>query len=194
MNILGVGGWEVAVILLIMLIVAGPKRMIEWAYVLGQYTSKLRKMWAETMTIVQKELNESGVDIELPKEIPTRGTLNQEVTKALSPLTRPFAEAMKDADVSESLPKNLIGTTKIGNGNGAASKGTSSASGSPAWAKGTASKPAALKPTPPKTPPAANGESGSNFGTWSGAKPASSDDTPADLGTWSGKSDGADKS
>src|SRR5215475_11137255 len=106
MNILGVGGWELAVILIIMLIVAGPKRMIGWAYVLGQYTAKLRRMWAETMTAFQKELNESGVDIELPKDIPTRGTLNQEVGKMLTPLTKPFQEAMQEGDVSSSLPKN----------------------------------------------------------------------------------------
>jgi Sec-independent protein translocase protein TatA len=189
MNILGVGGWEIAVILVIMLIVAGPKRMIAWAYVLGQYTSKLRRMWAETMTAFQKELNESGVDIELPKEIPTRGTLNQEVGKMLTPLTKPFQEAMQEGDVSNSLPKNLIGTTKIGNG-------TPSTAAKPATAATTDSPPAA-KPAPPKTQvppkPAANGQTGGAFGTWSGDTPKpTSNDKPANLGTWSGN--GSDKS
>ena len=189
MNILGVGGWEIAVILVIMLIVAGPKRMIAWAYVLGQYTSKLRRMWAETMTAFQKELNESGVDIELPKEIPTRGTLNQEVGKMLTPLTKPFQEAMQEGDLSDSLPKNLIGTTKIGNG-------TPSNSAQPPTATSAATKsPPAAKPAPPKTPPpkpATNGQTGGGFGTWSGDAPKpASNDKPANLGTWSGT--GSDK-
>ena len=41
MDILGVGGWEIVAILLIMLIVAGPKRMISWSYTLGKYVSQL---------------------------------------------------------------------------------------------------------------------------------------------------------
>jgi Sec-independent protein translocase protein TatA len=189
MNILGVGGWEVAVILVIMLIVAGPKRMIAWAYVLGQYTSKLRRMWAETMTAFQKELNESGVDIELPKDIPTRGTLNQEVGKMLTPLTKPFQEAMQEGDLSDSLPKNLIGTTKIGNG-------TPSGAAKPPAAGAATNSPPAAKPAPPKTQtppkPATNGQTGGSFGTWSGDAPKlSSNDKPANLGTWSGN--GSDK-
>ena len=63
MEIFGVGGAELAAILIIMLIVAGPKRMIQWAYVLGQYMAKARAMWAETMTYVQKELNDAGMDV-----------------------------------------------------------------------------------------------------------------------------------
>ena len=35
MNFLGVGAWELVAILLIMLVFAGPKRMIHWSYVWG---------------------------------------------------------------------------------------------------------------------------------------------------------------
>ena len=35
MNVLGVGGWELLVVLLVMMVVAGPKRMILWSGVLG---------------------------------------------------------------------------------------------------------------------------------------------------------------
>ena len=104
MEIFGVGGAELVAILIIMLVVAGPKRMIQWAYVLGQYTAKARAMWAETMTYVQKELNESGVDIELPKSIPTRGSLNTEINKqvqkAVAPISKPLQETI-DATKSE---------------------------------------------------------------------------------------------
>jgi Sec-independent protein translocase protein TatA len=104
MEIFGVGGAEVVAILIIMLIVAGPKRMIQWAYVLGQYTSKARAMWAETMGYVQKELNEAGMDIELPKDIPTRASLNSEISKqvqkAVAPISKPLQDTL-DAAKSE---------------------------------------------------------------------------------------------
>ncbi|MBA3872331.1 MAG: hypothetical protein H0X30_24585 [Anaerolineae bacterium] len=104
MEIFGVGGAEVVAILIIMLIVAGPKRMIQWAYVLGQYTTKARAMWAETMGYVQKELNEAGMDIELPKDIPTRASLNSEISKqvqkAVAPISKPLQDTL-DAAKSE---------------------------------------------------------------------------------------------
>lgn len=141
MEILGVGGAELIAILIIMLVVAGPKRMIQWAYVLGTYMAKLRSMWAEMMTIVQKELKESGVDVELPKEIPTRGNItrqvNQQVQKAISPVTKPLEDTLKEASVSVTPPK---AQTPIPEGNGA-------------------SKPAA---TPSKDQ--------SDFGSWSSGK------------------------
>lgn len=100
MEIFGIGGAELIAILLIMLIVAGPKRMIQWAYVLGQYTAKLRAMWAETMNALQKELNESGVDVQLPKDIPTRSSLtrefNKQIEKVASPVTKPIQDTLNE--------------------------------------------------------------------------------------------------
>ena len=72
MNILGVGAAELVAVLLIMLVFAGPKRMIHWSYVLGQHVAKFRKIWSETVDLVQKEFDDAGVDIKLPKEPPTR--------------------------------------------------------------------------------------------------------------------------
>src|SRR5664279_976438 len=94
MDILGVGGWELVAIVLIMLIVAGPKRMIQWSYTLGTYVSKLRKMWAEAAVMIQKEFDEAGVDVKVPKDIPTRADLNREIGRALTPITKPFQETM----------------------------------------------------------------------------------------------------
>jgi Sec-independent protein translocase protein TatA len=96
MDILGIGGWEFVAILLIMLIVAGPKRMIQWSYTLGQYVAKLRRMWAETAAMLQKELDEAGVDLKVPTEPPTRGTLKREVNKALSNVTKPIQDTVDE--------------------------------------------------------------------------------------------------
>lgn len=87
MEIFGVGGGEVVAILVIMLVVAGPKRMVQWAYVLGQYVSKARAMWDGVMAGVQKEIDDAGLDMQLPKTMPTRANLNSLTN--LSKLTNP---------------------------------------------------------------------------------------------------------
>ena len=102
MNIFGVGGMELIFILIIMLVVAGPKRMIRWAYILGQYTSKLRRMWEETVDVLQKEMDEAGMDVKLPRDVPTRGslsrTVNSAVNKAMSPVTTPIKDTLSEVD------------------------------------------------------------------------------------------------
>jgi Sec-independent protein translocase protein TatA len=68
MEIAGVGPLEVVAIFIIMLVVAGPKRMVSWAYTLGQYVSKMRTMFQETMDAVKKEIDVESLDIR--KDIP----------------------------------------------------------------------------------------------------------------------------
>lgn len=63
MEILGVGPLEVIAIFIIMLVVAGPKRMARWAYIAGQYVARFRAMFQETMAAIQKEFEESGMDV-----------------------------------------------------------------------------------------------------------------------------------
>jgi Sec-independent protein translocase protein TatA len=62
-DILGVGPLELVAIFIIMLVVAGPKRMARWAYLTGQYIGRFRAMFQETMAAIQKEVDESGLDI-----------------------------------------------------------------------------------------------------------------------------------
>lgn len=100
MDILGIGGWELVAIFIIMLVVAGPKRMIQWSYTLGKYVAQLRKMWADTAQMLQKEFDEAGVDVKVPTNIPTRGDINREIGRALTPVTKPLQETM-DATKSE---------------------------------------------------------------------------------------------
>ncbi len=97
MELFGIGTAELIAILIIMLVVAGPKRMMRWAYILGQYTAKIRRMWAETMAVVQKEFDAAGMDITVPKEIPTRSTLVSQMNSALSSMTNPVQAALDEA-------------------------------------------------------------------------------------------------
>lgn len=122
MEIFGVGGGELLAILVIMLVVAGPKRMIQWAYILGRYTAKARKLWAETMTYVQKEFEQAGLNVELPKEVPTRGSLarevNKQVEKAMSPVTKPIQDTLNEtsAEIKQLQSQTSIADLTTTNG------------------------------------------------------------------------------
>ncbi|MCZ7542900.1 MAG: hypothetical protein M5R40_04895 [Anaerolineae bacterium] len=105
MNIFGIGAAELVIIFLILLVVAGPKRMVAWAYIVGRELSKLRVMWSETMEMIQTELEEAGV--EEVKELRNLGKLrnfdlNQEVRKALE---EPPAEGEKKKPAPKPTPK-----------------------------------------------------------------------------------------
>jgi Sec-independent protein translocase protein TatA len=96
MELFGIGTTELIAILIIMMVVAGPKRMIRWAYILGQYVAKLRRMWAETMAVVQNEFDAAGMDITVPKTITTRNSLVSQMNNALSGMTRPVQDALDE--------------------------------------------------------------------------------------------------
>ncbi len=98
MNILGVGGWELVAIFIIMLLVAGPERMIRWAYQLGRLMAYLRHMWADVMRVIQEGLRESGIDIELPDKPPTRADLNRKISRTIESAARPVREPLEEVD------------------------------------------------------------------------------------------------
>lgn len=96
MNIFGVGGPELIAILIIMLVIAGPKRMIHWSYLLGQYVAKFRVIWSQTVDLVQKEFDDAGVGIQLPKTPPSRGSMNKAISEAIKPVTQPVQESIDE--------------------------------------------------------------------------------------------------
>ncbi|XWX05552.1 hypothetical protein VZO05_16350 (plasmid) [Aggregatilineales bacterium SYSU G02658] len=105
MNFFGIGGTELVLIVLIMLIVAGPKRMIQWAYVLGLWVGKARTMWQQAVDVLQKEIDEAGVNVQLPKEPPTRQTLNRIVSDAVKPYTQELEATYRQTQQAAKLPK-----------------------------------------------------------------------------------------
>ena len=178
MNIFGVGAAELVAVLLIMLVFAGPKRMIHWSYLLGQHVAKFRRIWSETVDLVQKEFDEAGVEIKLPKEPPTRKSVNQSVRDAMKPMSQPMQDSLdevkKDLDtvkeVGDALnnkkPKALPAQAKAPTSNANAVK----------RAKSAAAKAKARKPEP---------ASGPALGTWGGAPLPGADGSGVDLGAWS---------
>jgi Sec-independent protein translocase protein TatA len=111
MNFFGIGGWEFVAFFLIALVVAGPKRMIQWAYILGTYVAKFRAIWAETMKLVQKEFDAAGLDIQVPKDIPTsRAAMRKQVNQAFKPITKPLDDTVKEVNSSLQIPAKPSGT------------------------------------------------------------------------------------
>lgn len=106
MEIFGIGGAELVAIFIIMLVVAGPKRMIQWAYILGQYTAKARSMWGEVMAGVQREFDAAGMDVQLPKTLPTSKTLLNPASNVWAGITRPVQDVMNEvgAEIRTSPP------------------------------------------------------------------------------------------
>ncbi len=82
MNILGVGPGEIVVVLILMLVVAGPKRMAQWAFQIGRYTARLRAMYTDTMTLIQKEMEQAGVEV--PQDLPNIRNLGADVLREAS--------------------------------------------------------------------------------------------------------------
>ena len=116
MNLFGIGVWELIAILLIMLVIAGPKRMLIWSRILGQYVARFRRIWSETVDLVQQEFDAAGIDLQLPKQPPTRQSLNRALSDAVAPVTAPLQsslnEVQQDLDVVHALNKDLQGSAQ----------------------------------------------------------------------------------
>jgi Sec-independent protein translocase protein TatA len=112
MNIFGVGGAEFVLILVIMLIVAGPKRMIRWSYLLGQAIGKARTIWSQVAETLQKEFDNAGVKVDVPKDLPTRQSVGRMVEQIAKPIVDPIATPLNDAvqDVKKATTLPTLGT------------------------------------------------------------------------------------
>ncbi len=143
MNIFGIGGAELVLIILIMLVVAGPQRMIRWAYHLGRYTAILRRQWSQMMDVVQKEVDAAGLDVQVPRDLPNRQNVSKFIQDAAKPwadpvektvkeVTQPMKDAMQDVrQVSDEANSQLQQANQelknVGSWNGSQSQAASTA-------------------------------------------------------------------
>ncbi len=175
MNIFGIGEVELLIVLLIALVIAGPKRMIQWAYVAGRWVAKARKMWSEVSVLIQQELKDAGVDVEIPKELPTRASVMRTVETAMKPLAEPVKEALNEVRSVENEFKSTgkQAQKQIDGIRSDLKQGTSITNGS-----GSKPDTATTATPPPGSPDTPAGDSGTGqqdkggtvgrFGTWSG--------------------------
>ncbi len=140
MDIFGIGGAELIAVFVIMLIVAGPKRMIAWSYTLGKWLSQLQKIWRTTAEQIQKEFDAEGIDVRVPKDLPTRDSVRQEVTRLAHPFTKPLQDGMNEVQREIDEVKQIKREVNAPQPPASAANGT----------------------TAPKT------SDGGEFGTWSG--------------------------
>ncbi|MGD2103822.1 MAG: twin-arginine translocase TatA/TatE family subunit [Anaerolineae bacterium] len=70
MDFLNVGPWELVLVLIVAILVAGPKRMVEIARDLGRFSRQLRDLSREFTTALQAEIHaaedeagQAGVDL-----------------------------------------------------------------------------------------------------------------------------------
>ncbi|MEO0562597.1 MAG: twin-arginine translocase TatA/TatE family subunit [Chloroflexota bacterium] len=103
MNIFGIGGWELVLIVVIALVVAGPKRLAVWAYHLGQWTAKLQQLWRQFAETLQSEMDEAGVNVEIPRSPPTRQDLTRSMQQFGRQIVKTAEEPLDDvkADVEK---------------------------------------------------------------------------------------------
>ncbi|MDE2747808.1 MAG: hypothetical protein OXI34_02485 [Chloroflexota bacterium] len=191
MNVFGVGAWELVAILLIMLVFAGPKRMIHWSYVLGQHVAKFRKIWSETVDLVQKEFDDAGVDIKLPKEPPTRKNLNRSLTDAVKPMTQQVQDSLDEVKKDMETFKEVSDSLNDKKPKPAAGEGEAAAESSTRAVKLPA-KPAKAQAKPAKAP--AEPAPVPALGTWSGEAAKTTAASKAngnaqDFGAWSKTAD-----
>lgn len=96
MELFGIGGLEFLLVIMIAMVVAGPKRVVQWAYLVGKFFARMRHIWSEMMLVIQQEMKDAGMDVELPKTPPTRQSINQATRNLLKPYVKDLDDASKD--------------------------------------------------------------------------------------------------
>jgi Sec-independent protein translocase protein TatA len=175
MNILGIGGAELILILILMLVIAGPKRMIQWAYIMGRWIAKFRVMWSQTVDMVQREFDDAGVGVKLPKTPPTRKDLVKMMEDAVAPANDPLRKTLDEvkSDV-EGIGRdvNAAGVARPANPASAASGAAMGAwTNADRLAKAKNGQNGHTAPSTSATTTAVNPPAVSDFGNWS--KPVS---------------------
>jgi Sec-independent protein translocase protein TatA len=179
MEIFGIGGFEVALVIIIALVVAGPSRMAVWARTLGRWVAKMRQLWSVTAAQLQRELDDAGVDFKVPREIPTRRAIVQELSRSstVAEFRKPIDEiqsALKEGqDAAREVSDTLRGPAK--EVHAVRNEVENAARFKPV-------RPMPVRPDRPAVPPTP----AEGFGTWGGGaeQPPPLPMPPADLGTW----------
>lgn len=167
MNIFGIGPAELVLIFLIALVVAGPQRMMLWAYHAGRFVGRLRKYWEEFAAVIEAEAREAGIDVKVPRQPPTRQTIDRSIRQTIQPYTQDIQKLADDvrAPLEETTrqAQEALKTT---------------------WGT-TNPQPAQPVNTVKAAPPASQAA----FGTWGAPDEANQQEKPSNtgvsLGTWS---------
>jgi sec-independent protein translocase protein TatB len=108
MDIFGVGISEIIVILLVVLIIGGPRNALKWSRDLGRMLRQARELWAQMTAQLEKDLGEEGREImkatrELTQQVDTirrQGnprTLARQVTDIVEKSSQETQESLSEA-------------------------------------------------------------------------------------------------
>jgi Tat protein translocase TatB subunit len=90
-DFLNVGPWELVVVLIIAILVAGPQRMLEIARSLGRVSRQLRSLSTEFTTALQSEIR--AVEEEAKQSAPELADARQDLQEALAEPTETQSDA-----------------------------------------------------------------------------------------------------
>jgi Sec-independent protein translocase protein TatA len=129
MDIFGIGTAEILVIVLLTLIVAGPKRSVEWARQAGVWIGQLRDLWQRMMEDLRNEVGDDADEI-----LRTADEFRQTATdfRQQTSVRNLAGRALNMAESSK--PKRTKPTASNAAANGSASNDTSRYN---AWTKPT---------------------------------------------------------
>ncbi len=104
MNLFNVGPWELTVILIIAVLLLGPRRMLEVSRTIGSVTSQMRKLSNEFLGTIQSELQTTGRETSQVVGNIGRGELEPitSIRDELQTTEREIRHAMENIDQNES--------------------------------------------------------------------------------------------
>lgn len=100
MDILGVGIAELAIIALLLLVVAGPRRTAVWARQVGIWVRKFREEWSKMMAQMEQEMGEDATKAikDAAQELRQAQTTMRDTALRSQRMVR---QAMSDATIKE---------------------------------------------------------------------------------------------
>jgi Sec-independent protein translocase protein TatA len=99
-NFLNVGPWELTVIMIIAILLVGPKRMVEIARALGQMTGQLRRLSTEFTSTLQAEVLTQS-EAEAKEEAQGEDKAKETGGGILRSLTEPFTSLRDELQATE---------------------------------------------------------------------------------------------
>ena len=105
MNLLNVGPWELTVILIIAILVVGPKRMVEIARTIGRVTNQLRRLSAEFTSSLQSEIMAAEREAKQVRD---------DTVESLTSLTEPFVSLQAELQATEHETRQALESIATG--------------------------------------------------------------------------------
>jgi sec-independent protein translocase protein TatB len=104
-NLLNVGPWELTVILIIAILVVGPKRMVEIARTIGRVTSQLRRLSAEFTSNLQSEIMSAEREAKQARD---------DTVESLTSLAEPFVSLQAELQATERETRQALESIATG--------------------------------------------------------------------------------